>query len=74
VYNNRVFACVADVTGVDVSLITVESTVTDLGADELDIMEIDVALEEEFGIELDDASFLQVQTVADMVAMVEAVL
>jgi len=73
-YNNRVFACVADVTGVDVSLITVESTVSDLGADELDIMEIDVALEEEFGIELDDASFLQVQTVADMIAKVEEVL
>jgi len=73
-YNDRVFKCVADVTGIDVSLVTAESTVADLNVDELDIMEIDVALEEEFGIELDDVSFLQVQTVADIIAMVEAVL
>jgi len=68
----RVIVCVNDVLGrADVS---VTMTVADLGADDLDIMEIDVALEEEFGIELDDASFLQVQSVADMIAMVEAVL
>jgi len=68
----RVIGCVNDVLGrTDVS---VTMTVADLGADDLDIMEIDVALEEEFGIELDDASFLQVQSVADMIAMVEAVL
>jgi len=68
----RVIVCVNDVLGrADVS---VTMTVADLGADDLDIMEIDLALEEEFGIELDDASFLQVQSVADMIAMVEAVL
>lgn len=68
----RVIECVNDVLGrTDVS---VTMTVADLGADDLDIIEIDVALEEEFGIELDDASFLQVQSVADMIAMVEAVL
>ena len=73
-YNDRVFACVADVTGIDVSLITVDSTVSDLGVDELDIMEIDVALEEEFGVELDDAKFLAVQSVADMCSLVEELL
>jgi acyl carrier protein len=68
----RVVNCVNDVLGrTDVA----ESmTVADLGVDDLDIMEIDVALEEEFGVELDDARFLAVQSVADMCSLVEELL
>lgn len=68
----RVISCVNDVLGrTDV---TVGMTVADLGVDDLDIMEIDVALEEEFGVELDDARFLAVQSVADMCSLVEELL
>ena len=68
----RVISCVNDVLGrTDV---TVGMTVAELGADELDIMEIDIALEEEFGVELDDARFLAVQSVADMCSLVEELL
>ena len=68
----RVISCVNDVLGrTDV---TVGMTFAELGADELDIMEIDIALEEEFGVELDDARFLAVQSVADMCALVEELL
>lgn len=68
----RVVNCVNDVLGrTDV---TASMTVADLGVDDLDIMEIDVALEEEFGVELDDARFLAVQSVADMCSLVEELL
>lgn len=68
----RVVACVNDVLGrTDV---TATMAVADLGADDLDIMEIDVALEEEFGVELDDARFLAVQSVTDMCSLIEELL
>ena len=68
----RVINCINEVLGrADV---TAAMTVVDLGVDDLDIMEIDIALEEEFGVELDDARFLTVQSVADMCNLVQELL
>lgn len=39
----------------------------DLGADILDIMEVIMAVEEEFELEIDDATADRLQTVADLV-------
>ncbi|ORE87815.1 acyl carrier protein [Aurantimonas sp. 22II-16-19i] len=43
-----------------------------LGADSLDIVELAIALEDEFGVELDDETVEHVATVDDVVKAVEA--
>lgn len=45
--------------------------VEDLGADSLDAVEIMFALEEEFGIEIDDDSAQSIKTVGDLVNYIE---
>lgn len=52
--------------------ITMETRlVEDLGADSLDAVEIMFALEEEFGIEIDDDSAQNIKTVGDLVNYIE---
>lgn len=52
--------------------ITMETRlVEDLGADSLDAVEIMFALEEEFGIEIDDDSARSIKTVGDLVNYIE---
>ncbi len=46
--------------------------VEDLGADSLDAVEIMFALEEKFGLEIDDEAALQMKTVGDLVNYIEA--
>lgn len=43
----------------------------DLGADSLDGIEITMAVEEEFDIEIDDDDLAQISTVADLVTLVD---
>lgn len=45
--------------------------VEDLGADSLDAVEIMFALEEKFGMEIDDDAALQLKTVGDLVKYIE---
>jgi acyl carrier protein len=45
--------------------------VEDLGADSLDVVELVMALEEKFDIEIPDEEAEKIQTVADVVAYVE---
>ena len=61
-------AIIADVLNVPKDDITPETTfVDDLGADSLDIVELIMALEEEFDIEIPDADAEKVVTVGDVV-------
>lgn len=54
--------------GVSDSAITLEASfIDDLGADSLDIVELVMALEEEFDIEIPDADAEKVVTVGDVV-------
>jgi len=46
--------------------------VEDLGADSLDAVEIMFALEEKFGLEIEDDAALQMKTVGDLVNYIEA--
>ncbi len=48
------------------------SFVDDLGADSLDIVELVMALEEEFGISIPDEEAENIKTVGDAVAFIEA--
>ena len=54
--------------GVTEGSVTLEASfIDDLGADSLDIVELIMALEEEFGIEIPDADAEKVVTVGDVV-------
>ncbi len=44
----------------------------DLEADSLDVVEIIMAVEDEFGIEIDDTAAFEFQTIADVVNYIES--
>lgn len=57
---------IADVLDIDKTQITPETTfVQDLGADSLDIMEIIMRLEDEFGVHVPDETIQSIVTVKD---------
>lgn len=63
----RVIAIVADQLGVDKERVVPTATfVEDLGADSLDTVELVMALEEEFGFEIEDKEAEQITSVQDV--------
>lgn len=63
---------VAENLGVEESSITMEASFKkDLGADSLDLFEMVMALEEEYGIEIPTEDLEQMDTVGDVMAYVE---
>ena len=61
--------------GLNISLdkVTMEThLVDDLGADSLDAVELIMALEDEFGLEVDDDAAQNAKTVAELVKYIEA--
>ena len=68
----KVIKIVADQLNVDESEINSDSSfVDDLGADSLDTVELVMAFEEEFGMEIPDEDAEQLQTVGDAVNYVK---
>ena len=59
-------AIVVDKLSVDENEVTMEATFEGLGADSLDIVEIVMALEEEFGIEIPSEDLENIVTVNDI--------
>ena len=58
--------------GVDAAEVTIDSTfVDDLGADSLDIVELIMAFEEEFEIEIPDELAEKIRTVKDAVDLIK---
>ena len=60
-----------NIKGIDVSTITNEHTLEDLGADDLDSVEIVLAIEQEFEIEIEDNEFDELQNIGKLVEYVE---
>jgi acyl carrier protein len=59
--------------GIDVEEVTMESSfVDDLGADSLDIVELIMALETEFDLEIPDEEAESIATVGDIVEYIKA--
>jgi len=59
--------------GVDAEEVTMESKfIDDLGADSLDIVELIMALEEEFDMEIPDEEAEKISTVGDVVEYIKA--
>lgn len=68
----KVKAIVVDQLGVSEDDVTMEASfVDDLGADSLDVVELIMALEEEFDIEIPDTDAEKISTVADVVEYVK---
>jgi acyl carrier protein len=64
----KVKQIIADQLGVDIEKITPEARfVDDLGADSLDVVELIMAFEEEFGIEIPDEDAEKIATVKDVI-------
>jgi len=68
----KVQAIIANELGIDKNQITMESRLAeDLGADSLDAVELIMALEDEFGIEVDDEAATKIKKVSDIVEFLE---
>jgi acyl carrier protein len=71
--DKKVKEIVAEQLGKDVNEITTgASFIDDLGADSLDIVELVMKMEEEFGIEIPDEEAEKIKTVTDVVEYIKA--
>lgn len=69
----KVKEIIVDQLGVDESEVTMEASfIDDLGADSLDIVELIMALEEEFDLEIPDKDAEKIVTVGDAVEYIKA--
>lgn len=70
---DKVKAIVVEQLGVDEAEVTIDSTfIDDLGADSLDIVELIMAFEEEFNVEIPDDVAEKIITVKDTVEYIDS--
>jgi acyl carrier protein len=68
----KIIKTVVETLKIDEKMISAESKfVDDLGADSLDLVELMMAIEAEFGCDIPDAEAVKIKTVADAVRYVE---
>lgn len=68
----KVKKIIAEQLDIDPESITYESSITDdLGADSLDVVDIVMSFEDEFGIEIPDEAVETIRTVSDIVKYIE---
>ncbi len=70
---SRVKEVIVDQLGVDEKEVTLEAKfIDDLGADSLDLVELVMALEEEYNIEISDEDAEKIQTVGDAIEYIKS--
>lgn len=74
--NNNIFeklkAIVVNQIGIDADIVKPESDIIkDLGCDSLDIVDMLMSVEEEFGVTIDDSDVSEMRTVLDVVNFIE---
>jgi acyl carrier protein len=71
--DNKIKEIIADKLGVDISKVVGEARfIDDLGADSLDTVELVMALEEEFDIEISDSDGQEIQSVNDALTFIKS--
>jgi acyl carrier protein len=69
----EVKAVIVDTLSCDADKVTLEANIfDDLGADSLDAVELNLALEERFDVTIDEEVMAQIKTVGDIVEYLEA--
>jgi acyl carrier protein len=69
---DKVKDIIADQLDVEADEVTLEAVITeDLGADSLDVVDLVMSLEDEFGVEIPDEAMANIKTVGDIVAYIE---
>ena len=66
----KIRAIICDQLGIEEEKVTLETTFEELGADSLDLFQVIIEIEEEYGIQLQDAE--KIKKVKDAVDYVEA--
>jgi len=69
---NKVKGIIADQLEVGIDKLTLDTTFEDIDADSLDIVELVMALEEEFDLEISDQEIENIKTVGDIVRYIES--
>jgi len=70
---DRVKSIIVDQLNVSADEVTIEASfIEDLGADSLDIVELIMALEEEYDIEIPDEDAEKIQTVQDVTSYIQS--
>jgi acyl carrier protein len=67
----KVRSLISEQLDIDEDKITLETTFEDIDADSLDVVELVMALEEEFDLEIADEAVENIKTVADVVNYIE---
>ncbi len=68
----KIKSIIVEQLGVDESEVNPEAHfINDLGADSLDTVELVMALEEEFGVEISDEDAEKIQTVGDVIKFID---
>jgi len=71
--NEKIKQIVAENLGIEIKSVTPEAMlIDDLGADSLDVIELVLYVEEEFGVEIPDETGDNIKTVQDLIEAVEA--
>lgn len=69
---DRVIEIICDQLTLEPSQVTADASfLEDLGADSLDIVQLIIALEEEYGLEISDEEAEKIRTVQDIVAYID---
>jgi acyl carrier protein len=67
----KVRSLIVEQLDIDEDKITPETTFEDIDADSLDVVELVMALEEEFDLEIADEAVENIKTVADIISYIE---
>ncbi len=69
----RIKELLADQLDTSTDVMTMDSNIaTDLGADSLDVVELLIAIEDEFEVEIPDEEIENIKTIGDLVKYIEA--
>lgn len=69
---DRVKEIIVDELGVDAEAVTIDSTLEDLGADSLDAVELIMALEEEYDLEIAEDDAKAMKSVKNIIDYIES--